>query len=443
MRQYLEPQDRPEADDHLWVGNFLDGVQIDRAYKPEYHKPKLVCNLCVKIKFMRLWSVLGGFVLLAGTIAGTTFYYFQRNTTYHLTSPIEKIDEAALKKQQDLPLEKYSIINLKKYPYKKSRIKIVKQVETKPEDEFTSWIFSYQTMGKTMTGRLNLPSQPLLDNKGRPKVVIMLRGWVPKEKFESGVGAQPAASVFAKNGYITLAPDFFGYGESDPPPENSWEARFIKPINVIELIKTIQESGVPTRVDNKDPSSSIQYPVSKIAIWAHSNGGQIALTTLEVLSKPIPTTLWAPVTAPFPYSILFFTDELENEGKATRKWLSLFEKDYDVFDFTLTKHLDLLTGPLQIHHGTADEAALKTWSDEFVAKLKKENQRREKLKKEDVTPTPIVTNTDPVINPIPLLNKIEYQYYTYPGADHNLRPLKNWNQAVKRDLKFFERELNQ
>ena len=395
---------------------------------------------------MKPWLVLGGFVLLAGTVAGTTFYYFQRNTTYHLTSPVEKIDEAAFKKKKTLPLEKYSIINLKKYPYKKSRIKIVKQVETKPGDEFTSWIFSYQTMGKTMTGRLNLPSKPLLDNKGRPKVVIMLRGWVPKEKFESGVGTQPAASVFAQNGYITLAPDFFGYGESDPPPENSWEARFIKPMNVIELIKTIKEFGIPTKVSDLSTNSSLPTPDSKlptnsIAIWAHSNGGQIALTTLEVLSKPIPTTLWAPVTAPFPYSILFFTDELEDEGKKTRKWLSLFEKDYDVFDFTLTKHLDLLTGPLQIHHGTADEAALKTWSDEFVAKLEKENKRREKLKKEDVTPTPIATNTDPVINPIPPLNKIKYQYYTYPGADHNLRPLENWNQAVKRDLEFFKENM--
>ena len=57
----------------------------------------------------------------------------------------------------------------------------------------------------------------------------------------------------------------------------------------------------------------------KIGIWGHSNGGQIALTVLEISQKEYPTVLWAPVSKPFPYSILYYTDEAEDRGKALRK----------------------------------------------------------------------------------------------------------------------------
>ncbi len=395
---------------------------------------------------MKFWLKLAGFVLIAGSIAGIVFFYFQKNTTYHLVSPIKEISLQTSEKK-DLPLNKYTILNLKNYPYQASQIKLVKELDNYSTDEFRSYLFTYQTMAKTMSGVINLPFKVKTGDDNKPKVIIMIRGWVPRTSYKPGIGTQPAASVFAKHGYITLSPDFFGYGQSDPEPDDSWEARFIKPINVIELIKTIQDSGVPTKVVDPSLPSSISYlPSRSLGIWAHSNGGQIALTTLEILSQPIPTTLWAPVTAPFPYSILFFTDEMEDEGKATRKWLSMFEKDYNVFDFSLTKHLDFLTGPLQIHHGTADEAALKTWSDEFVAKLEKENKRREavlatasaQVKSEVEKIGGYTDKTSSVFYP---LSSISYTYYTYPGADHNLRPMVNWNQAVNRDLKFFEKEM--
>ncbi|KKQ07740.1 MAG: hypothetical protein US20_C0031G0001, partial [Candidatus Pacebacteria bacterium GW2011_GWF1_36_5] len=35
---------------------------------------------------------------------------------------------------------------------------------------------------------------------------------------------------------------------------------------------------------------------------------------------------------------------------------------------------------------------------------------------------------------------INIDFYKYPGANHNLQP--NWNQAVQKDLSFFEKYLN-
>lgn len=334
----------------------------------------------------------------------------------------------AEEKLPEKPLQQYAINELAKRQYQTSPIVITKElIKADQTDEYRELEFEYTTLGRKMTGQLTLPpASEAIPNK----VIIAVRGYVPQETYSSGVGTSPAARVFAKNGYAVLAPDFFGFGESDPEPENSWEARLIKPINVIELIRSVEKYGVSdSRTDLPQVSQVKIEPIDPkmIAIWAHSNGGQIALTTLEILSEPIPTTLWAPVTAPFPYSVLYYSDEASDEGKEQRAWVAQFEDLYDVFDFSLTQHLDRLTGPIQIHHGTADEAAPKIWSDEFVAKLEAENERREK------SPTP---STPPSI-----LDPISYTYLTYPGADHNLRPVADWNLAVRRDLEFFKKEL--
>ena len=36
---------------------------------------------------------------------------------------------------------------------------------------------------------------------------------------------------------------------------------------------------------------------------------------------------------------------------------------------------------------------------------------------------------------------IDYELFSYPGADHNLQPENNWNQAIQRDLTFLSKHL--
>lgn len=333
------------------------------------------------------------------------------------------------------PLEKYAIPRLAERQYQPSDIIIERELDA--NDDFTSYIFSYRTLDKKMTGQLNVP-KTVTDGQ-TVQAIIMLRGYVPPEIFSTGVGTKNGAAYLARQGYVTLAPDFFSYGGSDPEPEDTWQARFEKPITVAELLKTLQSKPLQVpAVDGPATTTGRTLTVSDIGMWAHSNGGQIALTTLEIVGEPIPTTLWAPVTAPFPYSILFFSDEYADEGKETRKYIAVFEKTYDVFDFSLTKHLDLLTGPLQLHHGTADDAALPAWSAEFVDKIKVENQRRLELKTTSATDSATLSAQPQTSRPKPL-EPIVIEYYTYPGADHNLQP--SWDTVIQRDVDFFKKHL--
>lgn len=330
----------------------------------------------------------------------------------------------------ELPLNKYKINELSKLPLPKANMKIIERLAD--ANEFQTYLVSFETLGGSMSAQLNLP-------KAKPvtKLILMIRGYVPPEIYQTGIGTRAAASVFAGNGYATLAPDFLGFGTSSHDFEDSWESRFAKPAQMIGLINEFEQLDLRQleclyeQVANPTSICDKSQTVKNIGIWAHSNGGQIALTTLEAIDKSIPTSLWAPVTVPFPYSVLFFTDEMLDEGKATRIWLNQFEKLYDVFDFSLTKHLARLQGPIQIQHGTIDEAALYTWSLEFAQKIEDENTLRHKQMVENQTAS-VSAQKD-------VLPEIEFELITHHGADHNLKPA--WDSAIKQDLVFFGKHL--
>lgn len=319
------------------------------------------------------------------------------------------------------PLLQYSIPNLAKSSFEPSQIELIEKLDS--NEDFSSYIFLYTSKRSEarISGQVNIPNG--VTRFSNPSVLVMARGYVPPDIFETGVGTRNAAAYYASNGFITIAPDFLGFGESDDEFEDTWKGRFMKPVQVAELIETIRQVGIPI-TDTETPDGDIPVlKLDKIGLWGHSNGGQIILTTLEILGEPFPTTLWAPVTAPFPYSILFFGDELEDEGKSQRTWISLFEDEYDVFEFSLTQHLHLLADgtPLQIHHGTADDAALYAWSLEFVEKLEAENDRRAEAS----------VSAEPV----------QFELFEYPGANHNLQP--GWQTVVERDVRFFSTQLSE
>jgi len=336
------------------------------------------------------------------------------------------------------PLKKYSIENLSRFDFVTSHITIQEEIDK--GDDYVEYLFTFTTMGRQMSGQLTLPTTFALhpDQIAAPhSVIILIRGWADIETYATGSGTRPVARELAKQGYATLAPDFFGYGQSDPEPNNEWETRFIKPINVIELFKSVQQYGIEDGRLDLPNQLQISIPATnQIGFWGHSNGGQVALTTLEILSQPIPTVLWAPVTAAFPYSILYFGNDLPDEGQEQRAWIAIFEKTYNALDFSLTQHLDRLTGPIQLHHGSADTDAPQGWSDRFALLVEQENERRlSTTTPPDSATSAAQLNTDLILAPIDLT------YYQYSGADHNLRPITHWNTALGRDIKFFSQYL--
>ncbi len=318
------------------------------------------------------------FLAVLSASAGIVYSLFNRSKGDN--SPV-------ISKILEKPFDKYTIENLSKRSFS-SQITLDEAVAT--TSAYTVYKFHFDSDHKNITGLAHIP------NDCPCPVIVQFRGYVDVENYQPGVGTRKSAEVFATNGFISLAPDFLGYGGSDNPSVNVFEARFETYITALNLL-----AGV---------GSLPQVDANRIGIWGHSNGGQIALTVLEVLGdkrQRYPTVLWAPVSKPFPYSILFYTDEADDRGKALRKELAKFEQDYDVFQYDLTRYLDNIAAPIQLHQGTADDAVPLKWSQDLVKLLKDLDK--------DIT------------------------YYEYSGADHNLSG--SWNQVVQRNIDFFRQQL--
>lgn len=318
----------------------------------------------------RWWGFLIGVLLVGGIVVGVRSEF---------VSPVGEVLPEKI-------LAKYAFAKLRERDYSGSEIKLERTLEE--EKAFTSYLFSFRSDGKKVTGQANVPSK-----QGPFPVVMLLRGYVDKEVYETGVGTRKVAKTLAENGWLTLAPDFLGYGESDPESTDMLEARFEKVVTVMDLMAAV--NYWPLAISNK------------LFLWGHSNGGQIALSVLAITGQPIPTSLWAPVSKPFPYNILYFSDELPDGGKLLRRAVAGFESNYDADEYSLANYYDWIKAPVQIQQGTADESVPQAWSDALVKELK------------------------------PLLPQVNY--YVYPGADHNLSSV--WNTAVARDVAFFKQHL--
>lgn len=326
-------------------------------------------------------------LVIAGLVLG---YFLTPYFKILLNRLMPKTNDSNVVKIIPKPLDKYSILNLSETSVKPSEITIEKTISE--SKNFNSYLFSINldpTLkgkdNKKVTGLINLPNKD-----GKLPIILMLRGFVDQKTYTTGIGTQRAGEYFANNGFITIAPDFLGYGGSDTEASNIFESRFQTYTTSLTVLDSL--------------SSISEWNQTDLFIWGHSNGGQIALTLLEITGKEIPTVLWAPVSKPFPYSILYYTDESDDLGKLIRKELAGFEENYDVNEFSIHNYLNRIKAPLEIHQGTSDDAVPVTWTNDLVKNL------------EDL--------------------KVDVKYYKYPGADHNLQP--NWSLAVQRSLNFFE-----
>lgn len=328
------------------------------------------------------------FLLLAILIG--IWLYVRRERV--VISPVGKI---AIEK----PLDKYTFERLKKKQFAASSITIDKKI--KDDATFTSYVFYFKDGEKKVSGLLNVPKAA-----GTYPVIVMFRGFVPKEKYSIGEGTRHSGELFAQNGFITLAPDFLGYGKSENPSNDSIEERFQTYTTALSFLSSL--SAINNSLKNIE-NGIVRAQVENIGIWGHSNGGHIALSVLAISGKNYPTILWNPVSKPFPYSTLYFTDEFDDHGKALIRVIADFEKDYDAEKYSPTNYYKWIEAPIQLHQAVEDEAVPLRWSNQLVEML-------EKLKK-DIT------------------------YFTYPGEDHNFSK-GSWLTIVQRSIQFYQNQFN-
>lgn len=243
----------------------------------------------------------------------------------------------------------------------------------------------FKSDGRWVSGMMNyFPARSSLS-----PVIIMVRGYAEKEGYYPGSGSWKVADELAKQGYATISLDFLGYGNSEGESADMLEARFHKVVEVLDLLATIKK--IPW-VDT-----------TKIGFWAHSNGGQITLSVLEITGERHPSVLWAPMTLPFPDSVLSTIDE----GSPVKEVVDDFMKHYDARRYAFENYYDLINSPVMILQGTADDQVKLEWQQKVVSQLREWGKWIELV--------------------------------VYPGADHNLKG--SWQEGVETSAKWYEKML--
>lgn len=212
-------------------------------------------------------------------------------------------------------------------------------------------IISYQSDGNKIYALFTVPWGEIPPS-GWP-VIIFNHGYIPPEQYRTTERYVNYVDVLARNGYIVFRSDYRGHGSSEGEAKSSYQSPGYTAdvLNALESVKTYP---------NADPD--------RIGMWGHSMGGNITLRAMVVSEEIKAGVIWGGVVVSYPdmFEYWWGTDNrnISTPDPNTRRgaWRLEWTDVYGTFEenpefwasISSNSYLEDLSGPLQLHHGTAD-----------------------------------------------------------------------------------------
>ncbi len=280
---------------------------------------------------------------------------------------------------------------------------VIEQTLT-PGSNYKGYVVSYLSEGNKIYALLTIPNGTKPET-GWP-IIIFNHGYIPPEQYRTTEKYIAYTDAFSKNGYIVLKSDYRGHGSSEGQATGGYgsNAYTIDVLNGLASVRKLPEA---------DPN--------RVGMWGHSMGGSITLKSMVINQNIKAAVIWAGVVASYPDLINNWRRRVtpspsplpsNNPSRSWRKTLvEQFGEPTMSSEFwrsiSANAYLDNLSGPVQLHHGTADDSV----PVEFSINLEKEIKAAGK----------------------------EAELYTYPGNDHNIS--KSFGTAIKRSVDFFDKHV--
>lgn len=260
----------------------------------------------------------------------------------------------------------YTIEGLRQHDFQSGEIHIRSTLEE--HESYTGYLIDYLSDGLTITGVMQIPA-----GEGPFPVVLLNHGFFSRSVYSSGDGTDRASAFLAQHGYITLAPDYRSWGDSDIGHSFFYSGLVIDVINLLNAIPSIPEA---------DPD--------RIGMWGHSMGGGVTMKVLAIDSRVKAAVLYSPVSADDAdvierWGMGCFGDIAAGELIMGCNSSDVIPTDLPVnlqeaYRFaasdadTLKKvapfyHLDDVKVPIQIHYGTEDGKFLSGTPPQWSVKL--------------------------------------------------------------------------
>ena len=155
-------------------------------------------------------------------------------------------------------------------------------------------------------------------------------------------------------------------------------------------------------------------------MWGHSTGGSITLKTMVTTKDVKAGVIWAGVVGSYPDLIERWrrragptptANPTSQRGRWRRELIEKYGEPGENPEFwnsiSANSYLSDISGPLQLHHGTADSSVPLSFSQSLESQMKNAGR--------------------------------DVEFYEYVGDDHNIS--KNLSLALSRSVEFFDRYL--
>lgn len=221
-------------------------------------------------------------------------------------------------------------------------------------EAYTRTYITYPSDGLTISGLMHVPF-----GKGPFPVIIMNHGYIAPSQYVTGSDTFRAADILARNGFITISPDFRGYARSDEGINLFRSGYMIDALNAAASVKSLPYA---------DPN--------RIGMWGHSMGGGVTTRAMVVSPLIKAHVLYAPVSADV--RVRRFTGGLSGAGQDDADlsdsyyyWTRQPELIHDVSPINFFEYV---TAPVQIHIGEIDTTTPPEWSEAIRDGLKAQNK---------------------------------------------------------------------
>lgn len=302
------------------------------------------------------------------------------------------------------PMADYTIEGLQARSYPGGTIHVRSVLTT--TDVFTRYYIDYPSDHLTITGIMQVPA-----GKGPFPVIVLNHGYIPRNRYWSGADTWSAAEYLNRRGYLTIAPDFRSWGESDLGDSFFSTGQVIDTLNLISALAWLPEA---------DPA--------RIGMWGHSMGGGITTKAITIDPRIKAAVLYAPVSADDAQVLARWGTGCRGGGEdepdqdcagaevlthSTNQSLYLAYQQVAsdtqfLYQMSPINYLDWVLAPVQIHIGTADTRTPPEWSSTIYKALLDKGK--------------------------------EVEYFTYTGQGHSFEG-KHWRLFMERVADFFDRHL--
>lgn len=251
----------------------------------------------------------------------------------------------------EFELHPLSIEALRQGEYPGSNLEIEQDLD--PGSNYKRYIASYKSEGLKIFGLLTVPnSSP--PQSGFP-AIIFNHGYISPSVYRTTEKYIAYQDAFARNGYVTFKPDFRGHGNSEGKASGGYGSNDYT-IDVLNALASVQKMP--------------EVNAEKIGMWGHSMGGHITLEVMVVNDEVKAGVIWAGMVAP--YEDLFerwrkrwhdptpTPNPNSRRGIWRRQLAELYGDPDDNPEFwsslSAASYIEDISGPIQLHHGTADSS---------------------------------------------------------------------------------------